>query len=143
MCWLYRKEKWIFPCELCHNGVLRFPDLITKTFSSPVCYLSLSKSYYIFLLSFDCVEWNFKDFIYLFLQRGEGREKERESNINVWLPLMCPLLGTWPATQACALTGNRTSYPLVLRRALNPPSLTSQEWIGILKHHIKCGQMAA
>ena len=29
----------------------------------------------------------FKDFIYLFLNRGEGREKERERNINVWLPL--------------------------------------------------------
>ena len=36
----------------------------------------------------------FKDFIYLFLERGEGREKERERNINVWLPLAWPLLGT-------------------------------------------------
>ena len=27
-------------------------------------------------------------FIYLFLERGERREKERERNINVWLPLM-------------------------------------------------------
>ena len=39
----------------------------------------------------------FKDFIYLFLERGEGREKERERNINVWLPLATthwPLLGT-------------------------------------------------
>ena len=32
----------------------------------------------------------FKYFIYLFLERGEGREKERERNINVWLPLSCP-----------------------------------------------------
>ena len=47
----------------------------------------------------------FKDFIYLFLDRGEGREKERERNINVWLPLVNPLCGTWPTTQACALTG--------------------------------------
>ena len=47
-----------------------------------------------------------KDFIYLFLERGEGREKERERNINVWLPLTRPLVGTWPATQACALTEN-------------------------------------
>ena len=29
----------------------------------------------------------FKDFIYLFLHRGEEREKEREKNISVWLPL--------------------------------------------------------
>ena len=42
------------------------------------------------------------DFIYfkiLFIERGEGREKERERNITVWLPLECPLLGTWPATR--------------------------------------------
>ena len=31
-------------------------------------------------------------FIY-FLEREEGREKERERNINVWLPLTCPVLG--------------------------------------------------
>ena len=39
---------------------------------------------------------------------------------------MCPLLGTWPATQACALSGNGTSDPLVHRLALNPVSHTSQ-----------------
>ena len=33
---------------------------------------------------------------------------------------MLPLLGTWPATQACALTGNRTDDPLLHRPALNP-----------------------
>ena len=66
----------------------------------------------------------FKDFIYLFLERGE--EGEREGNINVWLPLVCPLLGTWPATQACALTGNQTSDPSVCKLALNPLSHTSQ-----------------
>ena len=48
----------------------------------------------------------FKDFIYLFLERGKGREKEREKNISVWLLLTCPLLGIWPAAQACALTGD-------------------------------------
>ena len=42
----------------------------------------------------------------IYFQKGEGREKEREKNISVWLLLACPLLGTWPATQACALTGN-------------------------------------
>ena len=52
-----------------------------------------------------------QDFIYSFPERGEGREKERERNINVWLPLICPLLGTWPTTLACALTGNRTEDP--------------------------------
>ena len=53
-------------------------------------------------------------------------EKERERNINVCLPLTCPQLGTQPATQACALTGNGTSDPLVPRLALSPLSHTSQ-----------------
>ena len=47
-----------------------------------------------------------QDFIYLFLEKAEGKEKERKRNINVWLPLTHPQLGTWPTTQACALTGN-------------------------------------
>ena len=67
-----------------------------------------------------------KDFMYLFLERGEGREEERERNINVWLPLVHPLLGTWPATQAYALIGYRTSDPLVGRLALIPLSHTSR-----------------
>ena len=54
-----------------------------------------------------CIYSFFKKKI-LFIFRERGREKERERNISVWLPLLCPLLGTWPATQACALTGNRT-----------------------------------
>ena len=40
----------------------------------------------------------------------------------VWLPLMCPPLETWPATQAYGQTGD----PLVLRPSLNPMSHTSQ-----------------
>ena len=67
----------------------------------------------------------FEYFIYLFLER-EGKEKERERNINVWLSLTRPLLGTWPTTQARALTGNQTSNPLVGKLALKPLSHTSQ-----------------
>ena len=63
---------------------------------------------------------------YLFLETGEGREKDKERNISVWLPLACPLLQTWPATQACALTGNRTHDSLIRRPTLNPLSYTSQ-----------------
>ena len=65
-----------------------------------------------------------KIFIHLFIFGERG--KEGEGNINVWLPLVCPLLGTWPTTQACALTGNGTSDPSVHRPALNPLSHTSQ-----------------
>ena len=42
------------------------------------------------------------------------------------LPLVHPTLGTWPATQACALTGNQTGDPLVLRPELSPLSHTCQ-----------------
>ena len=71
--------------------------------------------------------FNFLSFFlrfYLFVFSGGKKESER--NINVWLLLENPLLGTWPTTQACALTGNRTGDPLVLRLALNPLSHTSQ-----------------
>ena len=49
-----------------------------------------------------------------------------ERNIHP-LPLTCPQWGTWPATQACALTGNRTGDLLVCRPAHNPLSHTSQD----------------
>ena len=63
---------------------------------------------------------------YLILERGEGREKERDRNINVWLLLTHPLLGTWATSQVCALTGNQTSNSLVHSLSLNPLSHTSQ-----------------
>ena len=37
-----------------------------------------------------------------------------------------PYWGPGPETQACALTGNQTGDPLVLRLVLNPLSYTSQ-----------------
>ena len=63
---------------------------------------------------------------FYFIFRQRGREEERERNISVWLPLTLPLLGTWPTTQACALTGNRTNDPLVCRLVFNPLSHTRQ-----------------
>ena len=46
-------------------------------------------TYFIFNIFFTVFK---RDFIYLFLDRGEGREKER--NLNVWLPLTRPPPGT-------------------------------------------------
>ena len=31
--------------------------------------------------------------MYLFVEREEGREQDRQRNITVWLPLVRPLLG--------------------------------------------------
>ena len=73
-----------------------------------------------------CNIYSFLIFIYLFLERGDRKEKERERKINVWLPLLCPTLGTWPKTRACALSGNRMDDPLVPRPALSPLRYTSQ-----------------
>ena len=53
---------------------------------------------------------NFKKKIYIFLERGEGREKERETSMCGCLSCARPL-GTRPATQACAQTWNRTADP--------------------------------
>ena len=71
-------------------------------------------------------------FIYF---RQRGREGEREGEKHQCVVASCaPPTGdlTWPATQACALTGNWTSDPLVHRPALNPLSHTSQSSVIIL-----------
>ena len=66
--------------------------------------------------------------------KERGREGERDGeNINVWVPLICLQLGTQSPNQARALTGYRTSDPLVHRPALNPLSHTSQDTGDFLK----------
>ena len=68
--------------------------------------------------------------------RKRGRETlTGERNID-WLPLVCPHLGTWPATQARALTGNCTTNLSVCRPALSPPSHTSQGLVCILERAV-------
>ena len=67
-----------------------------------------------------------KKILFIYFYRREGREKGRERNINVWLPLTHPLLGTWPTSQACALTGNWTCNPLIHSPVLNPLTHTRQ-----------------
>ena len=71
------------------------------------------------LFSFSFLE----DFIYLFLERGEGREEEKPPSA---VASHTPPAGTWCANQACALTRNQTGDFLVCRPALNPLSHTSQ-----------------
>ena len=46
-----------------------------------------------------------KDFIYLFVERGEGRERGRETMCGC-LSRTPPPVGAWPATQACVLSRN-------------------------------------
>ena len=56
------------------------------------------------------------------------------------LPLTSPALGTWPATQACALTGIRTSNLSVCRLALSRMSHTSQDCLPLLFFSDFCSQ---
>ena len=59
----------------------------------------------------------------LFLERGEGGRKTRKHQCVVASHM--PPTGNL-ATQACALTGNQTSNPLVHRLTVNPLSYASQ-----------------
>ena len=68
-------------------------------------------------------------FIYLFLERGEGREKERKRNIYVgekhWMGCLSHI-PTWSATQECALTKNWTGDLAVCGMVPHLLSHTSQ-----------------
>ena len=79
------------------------------------------KAFFCFLI----LAFFIKILFYLFLERGEEKEKESERNINVWLPLEHHPLGTRPATQVYAPTGDPTGDLLVLRPALNTLNYTN------------------
>ena len=95
-----------------------FSGIIPLDWRWSLCLLLFQAKLAFFFLKCHMSSWHIifslslfkKDFTYLFLEREERWEKEREKNINVWLPLACPLPGTWSATQACALTGNQTLW---------------------------------
>ena len=110
----YKNKTYIYFIKLKFSNIFLCPYYYLLT----SLLLNVLKILFIYLLIFIFLKT-------LFLERGEGRDKERERNIYVWLPLTHPLLRIWPTTQACALTGNGTSDPLVHRLALNPLSHTS------------------
>ena len=56
--------------------------------------------------------------------REGGRERNRETLIGCLL--LVPWLGTEPATQVCALTGDQTYNLLVYGRMLHPADLPGQ-----------------
>ena len=64
-------------------------------------------------------------YLFIFRQRGREGERDREKHQCMVASRMSHM-GNWPATQACDLTGNRTSNPLLHRPVLNPLSYTSQ-----------------
>ena len=68
----------------------------------------------------------------MFRQRGRGGKGEETSMCG--RHLHAPPLGTWPASKACAMTGNRTGSLSGHRPMLNPMSYTSQGCFSIVKH---------
>ena len=86
---------------LCCLGFI--PPFLLPSFSPcPSCTYSTREFTHLSIYSF------LKDFIYLFCERGKGGT---ETSIGC-LPY-APRLGTWPTTQARALTGNRTGDVLL------------------------------
>ena len=57
------------------------------------------------------------------------------------LSLTHPQAGTWPATQACALTGNPTSNPVARRLVLKTLSHTSQGSVSFIKPDFADGRI--
>ena len=68
-----------------------------------------------------------KYFIYLFLERGEGRERGRETSMCGCL-LCAPYWGPGQQPRHVRWLGIKLSDLLVCRPALNPPSHSSQGW---------------
>ena len=64
----------------------------------------------------------FLRFYLCILERGQGREKERERNIIVWLPLARLQPETQPTTSAHALPRNRTGNLSVCKKMPSPLS---------------------
>ena len=121
-----------YPCVCCvrhvHHLVCSVVSLTECQVSIfvPFCLLIQSSGSYLWRI---CFLWHKKSYrlkyfrrFYLLIFRQRGRKGEREGNITVWVPLMHPLLGTWPTTQACAVIRNRTLASL----ALKPLNHTSQ-----------------
>ena len=115
----------IFSVQILHFFVKCIPKYSIALMLSMECFLNFI--FRLLLLYKSTIDFlNFKkDFTY-FREGGREEEREGERNINVWLPLLRPPLRTWPATQACALTGNWTTDLWVLRPVLYPLSHTSQ-----------------
>ena len=80
--------------------IYSFPHVMTEDVDHPLLSLLTISTFSLKKCLFKSFTYFFKDFIYLFLEREEGREKERERNIDVYkryidqLPLAHPQLGT-------------------------------------------------
>ena len=102
------------------------PSTLVRALPSPWkgCQLFLPRFYYLFLNN-----------LYLFLERGEGREKGgRETSFGCLSCASWP--GTKPATQACAPMGNRTHDLSLWGTMPSPRSHTGQGYQPGFRHSL-------
>ena len=120
------------------------PEILVCTFPFCVCLSSPGFCIQVMLASYNVLGsiasssklfyfiFNKCFILFYFLERGMQGEREGEKNQCVVASHMLPL-GTWPPTQTCALTGNRTSNPLGCRPVFSPLSYTRQGSSNFLK----------
>ena len=97
--------------------------LLHINISLPLFTLSLKISKYKLIKYFLTVAFSV---YYSFIFREKKGGKKRERKVNLWLPLVYPLLGIWPTTQAFALDWESNWWPLVHRLAFNALCHSSQ-----------------
>ena len=94
------------------KGKVSFPPPASLSLSLSLHWpssLLLYKSITAFFLTFFFLKICY---LFYFYREGKGGRK-REKNVNVWLPITRPPLGTSPTTQAYALSGNQNGHSLV------------------------------
>ena len=119
----YHVEKRVYSVKKGYTESMSCKKAFTLSLSLSVFSHNFWRDKYI-EKKYDTVLFFFKT---LFIFREGGREGERGRETSMCGCLPCALYwGPGLQTPACALTGNRTSGPLVCRPLLNPLSYTSQ-----------------
>ena len=119
---IFKQENNVLPWNTIIEFLLMF---LVFNYASTVTFLQFS--HLAIYLNF------FEDFIYLFLERTEGRRKERERNINVWLPLTPPNWGPGPKPRHVPWLGIEPTALWFTGLALSSLSHISQGHLKILK----------
>ena len=116
-----RHVLWVDRC------LLRKMEPQSQVHFSELLYGVLVAQFSAILIPLWWLPWVFSIWCLVFLGCLSGRVGQQQKSPTAgFVSLARPTLGTWPANQACALTGNQTGDPLVRRPALNSLSHTSQ-----------------
>ena len=129
--WLCSHSCPIFP-PLFHSALLAPSHPQPPTLSSCPWVIYISSLASTFPILFLTTPWLLSLFfllrfyLFYFLERGDGREKERQRNINVWLPLTWPPTGDLACNPGMCPDWESNWWPFGSQLELNPLSYTSQ-----------------